>query len=377
MGVSLRREEFSTLPGWADDTAAAAFAAFRRSARHATQIAPYRTGSLGLDHADFASSYAAALARPGSESGSITDADARGFFEAWFHPVEITADSGAGLVTGYYEPDVDVAARPDPTHRHPFLRKPDWLVKVPDPRRPPDDIPAGYAFMIDQAGGVRCCPDRRAIESGAFDGQGLEIAWAASRADVFFAHIQGCARLRYADSPTKRITYAAKSGHPFTAIGRLLVERGEIAAELISMAAIRAWLAVDQERAERLMWENRSYIFFRETEVDDQWLGPVAAAKVPLEPGRSLAVDRLVHSFGTPIFVIAPDLADFDRPRPFARLMIAQDTGTAIVGAVRGDLFAGSGPAAGDKAGAINTAARFIVLAPRGSECARRAGHEQ
>lgn len=377
MGVSLRREDFSTLPGWADDTAAAAFDAFRRSARHATQIAPYHAGSLGLAHADFAPSYAAALARPGFESGLTTDADARSFFEAWFRPVEIVTDSGTGLVTGYYEPDVDVAEQPDQTYRHPFLRKPARLVKVPDPQRPPPGIPSGYAFMIDQAGGVSCCPDRRAIESGAFDGQGLEIAWASSRVDVFFAHIQGCARLRYADRPTKRITYAAKSGHPFTGIGRLLVERGEIAAELISMAAIRTWLAVDEERADRLMRENRSYIFFREAEVDDQRLGPVAAAKVPLEPGRSLAVDRLVHSFGTPIFVVARDLADFDRPRPFARLMIAQDTGSAIVGAVRGDLFTGSGPAAGKKAGAINTAARFIVLAPRGSDCARRAGHGQ
>ncbi|MBC7280280.1 MltA domain-containing protein [Hoeflea sp.] len=373
MELTLRREEFSTLPGWADDALAPAFAAFRRSAGHALRTGPYRTGSLGLDHADFALAYEAALA----ESGLLSDSQAREFFEAWFRPVELCPDSGQGFVTGYYEPVIEVSARPESGYQSPFLRKPENLVRVPDPDHPPDTIPAGYAFMLDERGVTTPCPDRQAIETGALDGQGLEIAWARSRADVFFAHVQGCARLRFAGGEVKRITYAAKSGHPFTGIGRLLVERGELSAETVSMAEIRAWLAVDADRADRLMRENRSYIFFREADVEDERLGPVAAAKVPLEPGRSLAVDRRIHSFGTPILVSAPGLEDFDAARPFARLMIAQDTGTAIVGPVRGDLFAGTGPVAGDKAGSIKAAARFMILAPVGSLIARRAGHEQ
>ncbi|KJS07774.1 MAG: transglycosylase [Hoeflea sp. BRH_c9] len=376
MGLSLRREDFSTLPGWAEDTPGPAFAAFRRSAIHALQVRPYRTGSLGLSHADFLPSYRAALAQPASESGYLSDADSRAFFETWFRPVALRPDDSEGFVTGYYEPEIEVRSRPESGYRYPFLRKPENLFKIADPANPPPGIPAGFAFMLDDAGGPKCCPDREAIEDGAFEGQRLEIAWAESRVDVFFAHVQGCARLQFPDGQVRRITYAGKSGHPFTGIGRLLVERGEIPAETVSMAAIRDWLAVDEERAVRLMRENRSFIFFEEAEVADDRLGPVAAAKVPLEPGRSLAVDRHVHSFGTPIFVSAPGLDDFDEPRPFARLMIAQDTGTAIVGPSRGDLFTGSGLDAGAKAGSIKASAQFVVLAPAGSELARRAGHE-
>jgi membrane-bound lytic murein transglycosylase A len=377
MGLSLGREDFSTLPGWADDSPAAAFAAFRRSAEHATRTRPYRAGSLGLCHSDFAPAYAAALAITVSESGYPSDSEARSFFETWFRPVEIRSEDADGLVTGYYEPELTASDTPESGYRYPFLRKPDSLIKVPDPDNPPAGIPAGHAFMIADADGLKSCPDRQAIESGAFEGEGLEIAWAGSPVDVFFAHIQGCARLCYADGRVERITYAAKSGHPFTGIGGLLVERGEIPAEKVSMASIRQWLADNPSRAQALMWENRSFIFFEKAPVKNACLGPVAAAKVPLEPGRSLAVDRRIHTFGTPVFVLAPGLPDFDESRPFARLMIAQDTGTAIVGPVRGDLFAGCGSAAGDRAGSIKASARFIILAPAGSEIARQAGHEQ
>ncbi|WP_394691375.1 murein transglycosylase A [Hoeflea sp.] len=373
MPFSLRREEFSQLPGWAADSPAAAFVAFCRSARYALEVTPYKTGSLGLSAVEFEPVYQAALEVESRQSGCLPDQEVRAFFEDWFQPLEILTDEASGHVTGYYEPEIEIRIEPDSVFRYPFLRKPAALSKVPDPENPPTGIPWGYAFMLESDGGVRPCPDRREIESGAFDGQGLEIAWAASRVDVFFAHVQGCARLKCRGQPTRRITYDGKSGHPFTGIGRLLVERGEISRDAISMASIRHWLGQHPESADGLMWQNRSFIFFREADVTDERLGPVAAAKVPLEPGRSLAVDRHIHSFGTPIFVSAPDLEDFDLPLSFSRLMIAQDTGTAIVGAARGDLFAGCGPQAGDKAGSINTEARFFVLAPKESDCARRA----
>ncbi len=130
------------------------------------------------------------------------------------------------------------------------------------------------------------------------------------------------------------------------------------------MQAIRRWLAEHPDRADDLIWQNRSYIFFREAPVDDPDAGPVAAAKVPLTAGRSLAVDKLLHTFGTPIHVSAPTVTVFDG-EPFARLMIAQDTGTAIVGPARGDLFAGSGDAAGEIAGGVKNDAEFYALVPR------------
>lgn len=377
MRLALRAEAFSSLPGWADDQPAAALAAFRRSARRALDETPYKTGALGLSHSEFEDGFSASLSLKYDPVADRDGTEARNFFETWFRPVEIVPGDGAGFVTGYYEPEIEVSETAGPRYSYPFLKKPAGLTKVANPDVPPSGVPKGHTFMLVEAGMPVCCPNRRAIETGAFDGENLEIAWAESRADVFFAHVQGCARLRFTNGRTTRITYDGKSGHPFTGIGKLLVERGEIDPEVISMAAIRQWLADNPDRADDLMRENHSYIFFREAPVEDERLGPVAAAKVPLEPGRSLAVDRHVHSFGTPIFVSAPELEDFDAPRPFARLMVAQDTGTAITGPARGDLFAGCGPLAGDKAGSIRNRARFVVLAPAGSKLARQAGHER
>ncbi len=129
------------------------------------------------------------------------------------------------------------------------------------------------------------------------------------------------------------------------------------------MQAIRAWFRANPHRVDEILHQNRSFIFFREAPVDEPTLGPIAAAKVPLTAGRSMAVDRLMHTFGTPFFIEAPTLTAFDG-MPFRRLMIAQDTGSAITGPARGDLFAGSGDAAGDIAGVVRHAATFTVLVP-------------
>ncbi|HEV7436019.1 MAG TPA: MltA domain-containing protein, partial [Pseudorhizobium sp.] len=208
-------------------------------------------------------------------------------------------------------------------------------------------------------------PDRKEIDRGYLRGRGLEIAWACSKVDVFFAHVQGAARLRYPDGSLKRITYAAKAGHPFSAIGKLLVSRGEIDPAAVSMQSIRTWLAENPAKVDEVLWHNRSYIFFREAEVADPKLGPIAAAKVPLLPGRSLAVDRLIHTFGFPFFVHAPTLTHLDGGRPFCRTLLALDTGSAIVGPARGDIFTGSGAGAGDLAGTIRHEADFYILIPR------------
>jgi membrane-bound lytic murein transglycosylase A len=206
--------------------------------------------------------------------------------------------------------------------------------------------------------------DRKAIEGGALAGRGLEIAWLADKVDAFFVHVQGAARLRMPDGSLRRITYAAKSGQRFTAPGRILAELGEIAAGKVTMQTIRAWFRRHPDRIDEILHRNRSYIFFREEAVGDLSLGPVAAAKVPLTAGRSIAVDRLLHTFGTPFYIDAPTLTAFGNA-PFRRLMIAQDTGSAIVGAARGDLFAGSGDAAGEIAGVVRHQADFYALLPR------------
>ena len=186
----------------------------------------------------------------------------------------------------------------------------------------------------------------------------------ASRVDAFFIHVQGAARLVMTDGTVRRITYAAKSGQRFTGPGKILAELGEIPLKSVTMQSIRAWFDAKPHRIDEILQQNRSYIFFREAPVDDPQLGPIAAAKVPLTPGRSVAVDRLLHTFGTPFWIDAPSLTAFDG-HGFRRLMIAQDTGSAITGPARGDLFAGSGDAAGEIAGVVNHPADFYALLPK------------
>ncbi len=347
---------FDDLPGWRSDSPAAAFSAYRLSAVR-QKVKPYRTGSLGIEVAAFEPANAAARAVE-----LLEDEAARTFFKSWFQPCRIVAD---GFVTGFYEPVVEASLVPTERFCVPLLGRPADLFEIDElDDRPPGLAPDLRFARRDADGRLSAYFDRGEIERGALAGRGLEIAWLESCVDAFFIHVQGAARLRLAGGSERRVTYAAKSGHDFTGPGRLLVAMGEIAPDAVSMATIRAWLAANPDRIDEILWQNRSYIFFREAEVDDPDLGPIAAAKVPLTPGRSIAVDRTLHTFGTPFFVHAPTLDAFGAA-PFARLMIAQDTGSAIVGPARADLFAGSGDAAGDIAGGIRHPANLFALLPR------------
>ncbi len=359
MSASLTPVAFDDLPGWAADDPRPVLAGLADCARHSTASKPYRTGSLGLTPEDFAPVFDASL-----KVGDMSDADARRFFERQFAAFHIApVPDGKGLVTGYYEPDIAVSDKPDRQFRYPIFRRPDDLVEL-DAGNRPAGVPESYAFGRLADNGITPYPDRRAIDCGFLTGRRLEIAWADSKVDVFFLHIQGAARLRFGDGTVRRVTYAAKTGHPFTAIGRVLVERGEMRVEDVTMDSLRAWLADHPEHADDLMWQNRSYIFFRETPVGDPQRGPIAAAKVPLRAARSLAVDRSIHTFGTPIFVRADTLTHLTGG-PFRRLMLAQDTGSAILGPARGDIFVGGGADAGSAAGRVRHGAEFAVLVPK------------
>lgn len=349
---------FTGLPGWREDRHLPAFEAFRRSAFRVLEK-PYRDGALGISCVSLAPAFDEA------RSAAIEDDEAaREFFERHFVPcIHSDASGRDGFVTGFYEPEVEARAARGDGFQVPLLAVPDDLVAVDGTNRPPGMDPS-LAFARRDGDGLVPCPDRRAIESGALGDRARPIAWLRDKVDAFFIHVQGAARLAMPDGRVRRITYAAKSGHPFTGVGKVLADLGEIPPAEVTMQSIRAWLAAHPDRVDEILWRNRSYIFFREAEVDDPALGPVAAAKVPLTAGRSIAVDRLLHTFGTPIHVDAPHLARFDGA-PFRRLMIAQDTGSAIVGPRRGDLFCGSGAAAGEIAGAIRHGASFFFLVPR------------
>jgi membrane-bound lytic murein transglycosylase A len=363
--VALEPVSFDALPGWQNDNHLEAFEAFRTSARRMA-ARPYSTKAMGVSGELL--SHAAALAL----NSSLDNADgtsAQRFFEQNFTPYRMVAENtggrkpGTGMVTGYFEPEAEASFERDERFRFPIYRRPADLAEIDETTRPAGM--ADHFFFARKTGsGYAEYPDRRAIESGALDGQGLELVWLEDLTDIFFIHIQGSARLRMTDGSVLRISYNGKSGHPFTAIGRLLIERGEIAPQDISMQAIRDWLTSHPDEAREVMWENRSFIFFQTVDHPQPELGPVAAAGVPLTAGRSLAVDHRLHTFGTPLWVTT------EKPiagiaGPFARLMIAQDTGSAITGPVRGDLFIGSGATAGEIAGRVSHDAQMYVLMPK------------
>jgi peptidoglycan lytic transglycosylase A len=344
---------FADLPGWRDDDHVAAFAAFRRSAEVAGEYPPKRR-ALGLD----ADPLAATLRRA-AETDVATADTARAFFEQAFTPQIVTPASGGAFFTGYYEPEVEGSAERTGRFSVPLYRTPDDLVGI-DPAEPPPGLDPSFRFARRTAAGLGEYPDRAAIMDGLLAGRGLEIVWLADPVDAFFIQIQGAARIRLTGK-VMRITYAAKTGHPYTPIGRVLVDMGALARGNVTMQTIRAWLAAHPEERDAVLARNRSYVFFREAAVDDPDLGPIAAAKAPLTAGRSLAVDRLLHSFHTPVWIETT----LPSGTPFRRLTIAQDTGSAIVGPARGDIFFGSGDAAGEIAGAMQAGGRFVVLVPR------------
>ncbi len=351
---------FSDLVGWDEDDPSPLFSAMRDCLDHIEAVKPYRPGSLGLTTDDLLPLLKAAA------GFSLSGPDAaRHFFEEQCTPLMIQRrDEKPGFVTGFFEPEVDVSDHPDEIYRYPFYRRPSDLIDIDDGNRP-SSIDPSYAFARSRDGRIDLYPDRGEIDRGYLQGLGLEIAWAKSKVDVFFTHVQGAARLKYRDGHVERITYAAKAGHAFSAIGRLLIDRGEIDSATVSMQTIRDWLSENPAKVDEILWHNRSYIFFRKAPVAGLDQGPIAAAKMPLVAGRSLAVDRLIHTFGFPFFIRSQTLTHLDAGKPFARTLIALDTGSAIVGPARGDIFTGSGYDAGEQAGVIKHPADFYILVPK------------
>ncbi len=355
MAPLLERIDFSDIAGWRDDDHVAAFRTFLIGAAAIASALP-KTRALGVDGAGLQRVARAALAA----GPAPTLETARAFFEDRFVAHRIAAP---GFVTGYYEPEVAASRAATRRFTVPLLSRPPDLVDVTDENRPAGSDPE-IRFARKTANGIVPFFDRAAIEEGALASRGLEIAFVEDPVDAFFIHVQGSARLRLADGETVRIAFAGKSGHPYTSIGRLAVERGLLKREHADKDGLEAWLKQNPEAARALMRENRSYIFFRETALAEAD-GPLGAAGVPLTALRSLAVDRTLHTFHTPVFVDASGLTDPERKEPFRRLMIAQDTGSAIVGPARGDIFFGSGAAAGSRAGRVRHEAAMIVLAPK------------
>jgi peptidoglycan lytic transglycosylase A len=339
--VTLAMARYADLPGWASDQQATALAALKRSCPKLTALRPdQQMGSKTVfgRAAHWQKICGAAYLTSGD------DRRARKFFEEWFVPYHVwNGGEDHGLFTGYYEPLLHGSWRRTGRYTAPIYRLPQQLAAA-------GQTVNGHAATL---------PTRAEIDAGALANRSLEILWLDDPIDAFFLHIQGSGQVEMADGSRVRIGFAGKNGHPYVSIGAELIRRGEIAREDMSMQAIRTWMAAHPAQAPRLMAMNPSFVFFRVIDGD----GPIGAQGVALVPGRSIAVDPGFVPYGVPLWLDTTDpLAEGE---PLRRLVIAQDTGGAIRGPVRGDLFWGSGEAAGVGAGLMKQEGRWFMLLPK------------
>ncbi len=327
---------FAELDGWAVAQVAATVPTFLRSCArllNRPDAAAFGPVESGVDYGrveDWRPPCREAASLPAND-----DAAARNFFATAFVAMAV-ADYGAreGLFTGYFEIGLHGSR-----HRHGPYQTPIY-------RRPPD-LGSDPRYS------------RAQIEDGALAGRGLALVWVDDPIDAFFLQIQGSGQVRLDDGRTIRLGYNGQNGLPYVPVGRLLIERGQIPRDKVTMASIRAWMRAHPKAGAALRREDPSYVFFREIKGD----GPIGAERVVLTPERSLAVDRSYVPLGTPIWLDADE--KFVPNARVRRLVVAQDTGGAIKGPIRGDLYWGSGSAAGDRAGEMDARGRYWLLLPR------------
>jgi membrane-bound lytic murein transglycosylase A len=339
----LRMSSWDAIKGWPDDNLQQAWPAFLAGCA-ALKAQPAWQPVCEL-----------AAALPDTAKETI-----RRFFESRFTPWQvINADgSDSGMITGYYEPLLRGSRKRTPSYRYPVYATPDDLLVIDLSELYPDMKNLRLRGRID---GRRVVPyfNRAQIENGSAPVTGKEIVWVADAVELFFLQIQGSGRVRLDNGETVRLGYADQNGHPYRSIGRLLVDRGDLPLERASMQGIKAWAAQNPDKLQELLNYNGSYVFFREMPANLP--GPLGALGVPLTAQRSVAVDPRFVPLGAPLF-LATTMPN--SRTPLNRLVMAQDTGGAIRGAVRADFFWGFGDEAGAQAGRMRQSGRMWVLLP-------------
>ncbi len=334
------------LPGWAEDDVAAAWPAFLQSCRGVASKGNGAGWKRVCDQARLAEGKAGF--------------DARRFFEQNLKPYAIANGDGAtnGLVTGYYEPLLRGSRTRMKGYEQPVRGVPDDLLTI--------DLSAVFPELKDKRvrgrlEGNKVVPYWSRAEIAAKGEQlpGKTLLYVDDAVELFFLQVQGSGRVRLADGGMTRLNYADQNGHPYQSIGKTLVERGELKLEEASMQGIQAWARANPSRLNALLNANPSYVFFREVPNSDG--GPIGALGVPLTAERSIAIDPRSVPLGSPVFLATtrPNSA-----QPMNRLVMAQDTGGAIKGAVRADFFWGFGKEAGEQAGRMKQGGRMWILLP-------------
>ena len=343
----------TNLAGWHNDDHAKALETFQRSCTEILTTAHgfKRLAKFGGELEDWQ-----ALCETALKAQS-----AKKFFEENFSAFRIhDPDRPQGLYTGYYEPEAEGSLIKTAEYQVPVYNKPQDLVALNEAEQ--TKLGLAYGRIVDGQPSVFFT--RKEIEQGALANRGLEIVWLKSWVDAFFIHIQGSGRVRLPDGNIIRLAYAAKTGQPYTGIGGVLLAKGVGTKDTMSMEFLRNWMKTHPTEARELMWNNKSFIFFRQIEVPSAELGALGAQQVNLTPLRSLAVDRSIWMFGTPIWIDTRTPPEAGA-KPFQHLMVAQDTGTAIKGYVRGDVYWGWGADASFNAGHMKSAGAMVVLLPK------------
>ncbi|MEJ8574968.1 murein transglycosylase A [Microbaculum marinum] len=344
---------FSDIPGFLEDDHAAALRTFLRSC------------AQGDNDGGLANACLKALAISDPSDPDTAEA----FFTANFRPYRIEPEAGEGLVTAYYEPVVPGSRVRTEAFTEPLYALPPDFVRITDDNRPEGwDEELSWGRMSEA--GLVPAPTRAEIDAGALEGRAEPIVYVADLIEAFYIHIQGSTRIALPDGTMMRVGFAGKNGHPYSSVGKVMQARGIVPSGGFSMDGMRAHFREDLDQARSLIHENESYIFFREIRDLAPELGPIGGEGVPLTAGRSIAVDTAFHAYGTPVYIdsspqIGPKAGGLRTAAPFRRLMIAQDTGSAIRGPARADLFWGTGPEAGSMAGGIKADGTFYVLLPK------------
>lgn len=354
----MAKQTFTSLDGWAEDDHEAAFQAFGKSCEALHSGTPSLRPAKAMDGRLAAICNRALRIKVGKDG-------ARRFFEAEFEPWLITTESGTGLLTGYYEPEFQGSLEKTSEFSVPLLARPDDLETIPaGESRPGIDESLQAARRLPS--GFAPYPDRAAIESGALGDKAVPLLFLRRPSEAFIIQVQGSARIALDGGGLARVAYAGRNGQPYTSIGRLLIEQGAISPDDMSLERLMGWLDGNPEQAKSLMHRNKSYIFFRIADELKPEDGPIGGAGTALVPGRSLAVDRRFWSYGLPFWLDGQLPVAEGREEKLQRLMIAHDTGSAILGPARGDFFFGSGVKAGTRAGLMRHQTRFTVLLPKG-----------
>lgn len=351
----LKPIEFTNITGWTEDDLDSALKAFHLSATEILENGHSfkRDARLGGTREDWV---------PVCEIASKAT-DAHTFFEKHFLALRVhDQERPEGLFTGYYEPETQGSLTQSKEYCVPIYAKPDDLVSFTKF----NSQSSGFTYGRLENGKAVGFYTRQQIEDGALAGRGLEICYVKSWVDAFFIHVQGNGRVMLEDGRTIRLSYAAKNGRVYTSIGSVLMSRGIGTPESMSMQFLREWMVKNPSHMRDLLWSNDSFVFFRGTQIDDPHLGAIGAGKVNLTPRRSLAVDRTNWMFGTPLFIDTHEPNEAKSgPIPFRHLMIGQDTGTAIRGLVRGDVYWGWGDTAAHNAGHMKSKGAMTALLPK------------